>query len=267
MAAAVTDGALAASEFLRDRRALCSNPDTLLKLTQILDRPASLDRHWSQLASGIASLLDAEAGCILLSDHDDGGVIRTYGNSDSPSFDSADDVLADRKGLADILATARSLLSTRAPLPNAPVATRLNGAQTSVILAPISIEGATVGVVHVRGERDRLQFAEDHFVTIHLVAILIGKSLHLARLERLLNSRFAQLALMRGTAASREAALRDAVKQRRGVSRLVAKSLYREMIKAGFEPNDIISSASEIISQLSADLRMRRSNTPVTTSE
>ena len=196
-----------------------SSADALHELARILDRPEHLQTHWTRLQSVIAAMFNAQTRLALFAD--------------------ADGEPADRPG------PAQGPRSEEADGPN-------------VIRVPIRVEEASVGILQIRRESHRPAFDEQHRQTAALVALLIGKALQVSRLQSLLNSRFAQLALMQGPVEHRLEALRDVVKHPKGIGRLVARSFYREMTKAGLDSSEVISIASEIISQLTASLKARK---------
>ena len=75
-------------------------------------------------------------------------------------------------------------------------------------------------------------------------------------MQNILNSRFAQLALLHEAEKSLEPlGVGAAVHNPDQVAKILAKSFYKEMTRAGLGSNQIISAASEIISQLSGSLQ------------
>ena len=206
----------------RSRRAACRDAARLLELARLMDRTADLEGRWPRVAEGVASLLDARGCAIVFCDIESGGM-RRYGSRDA----------VVPAGDACALATAS-----------------------------VSIGNDAIGMIQVVDAPDALPFDAEHLAALRLVAQMVGQAVHRARMHKLLHSRFAQVALLQSPDASRGAALRDAVAQREGIGRLVARSLYREMVNAGFEASDIVCSASELISQLSAGLRRTRRAQP-----
>lgn len=89
---------------------------------------------------------------------------------------------------------------------------------------------------------------------LDVAALFIGKSIQTIQLQNILNSRFAQLAVARQVASS-GGPLSSAVGNPDKVARIIAKSFYKEMIRAGFGPAQIIHVASDLISQLNSQLQ------------
>ena len=89
---------------------------------------------------------------------------------------------------------------------------------------------------------------------LKIVTVYIGMSLHTLQLQNLLHSRYVQIALAH-SAEDTVGRVLAAVPHPVRLVRILAKSFYREMTKAGFGANEIISAASQIISELTASLK------------
>ena len=127
-------------------------------------------------------------------------------------------------------------------------------ASGNVLCAPIRTNGRVIGLVHVRGPIDRPSFDTDDLWLLNIVTIYIGKSLHAKQLQNLLHSRFAQIAVAQNVDDT-VARVLAVVPHPARIVKILAKSFYREMTKAGFGANEIINAASQIISELSASLK------------
>jgi L-methionine (R)-S-oxide reductase len=244
-----------------ERSRYCGTADGLTELARILDSPDHPEAHWSQSASLIAALLNARSCWILFPGTDENGdmTVRAYGDEGVLPAGAHQDLVREGSRFRQVLATARCLLIERTDgiLARAPISGDQDEAGQNMILAPIQLDDTIVGVVSVHAERHESQFNEKHIDTIRIAALLIAKSLDLVRLRKVLNSRFAQLALMQGTAVPGDHVVREAIKCPGGMAGLLAKSFYREMSRAGFDPHEIIAAASEIISQLVSSLKAR----------
>ena len=127
-------------------------------------------------------------------------------------------------------------------------------ASGNVLCAPIRSDGQVIGLVHARDPIDRRDFNGDDLWLLNMVTVYIAKSLHAKQLQNLLHSRFAQIALAQ-TVDDTVGRVLAVVPQPGRIVKILAKSFYREMTKAGFGTNEIISAASQIISELSASLK------------
>jgi GAF domain-containing protein len=226
-----------------------TSAEGLRAMTGLLERAESLDEHWPQLAARIAALFRADRCWIVLptSNSDDGNTVRAYGNTAPPMQGTAGEGDAYRR----MLARASAMLM---PDPDDPPSGHHFDADSNTIFAPICFDDTVVGVVNVHGEKSP-PFNDVHVETSRVIALLIGKALHLGRLKKVLNSRFAQLALMQNPA---QCALQRTIRQPDAVARVMAKAFYREMARAGFSAPEITVAATEIISELADDLKSRR---------
>jgi hypothetical protein len=220
----------------------------LRAMTGLLEPAEALDEHWPQLAARIAALFKADRCWIVLptSDPADGKTVRAYGSSAAPTQGTAGDGAEYRR----MLARAGAML---APDPGMPPSGHGVDPGSNTIFAPIWIDDTVVGVVNVRGEKNP-PFDDMHVEAGRVIALLIGKALQLGMLKKVLNSRFAQLALMQTPA---QCALQQRIRQPNAVARVMAKAFYREMAKAGFSAPEITAAATQIISELADDLKSR----------
>lgn len=126
-----------------------------------------------------------------------------------------------------------------------------------IVVSPIRIGREIVGAINFF-KVDRTRCDAALLAATEIVASLVGQSLHALRLESLLHSRFAQLAIFVASGNKAEQALTVA---RGGVGQLagiLAKSFYREMVRLGCDSGQIVDAASEIISLLSGSLKKHR---------
>jgi hypothetical protein len=124
----------------------------------------------------------------------------------------------------------------------------------NVLCSHIRSSGRVVAMIHVSEPMERQWFDSDDVVLLDIVTVYIGKSLQVAQLQNLLESRFAQLALAHSVGNTVGQVLAT-ITQPAAIVRILAKSFYREMTRMGFGTNDVINAASQIISELSASLK------------
>jgi hypothetical protein len=203
-----------------------SSTATLGDVARLLARPEHLPEHWPLVAVRIAELLGAKHCAIVLAGG--GQAVRAYGCA----------------GAIRVHKAASAMLAPQAD-GNLPVLRY--DAPAKAMFMPVCVDGMVLGVLHVQGN---MPFTDTHFDTSEVVALLIGKALHLRRLQTILHSRFAQLALLQHPAA---AAI--ALRHSRDTATLMAKAFYKEMANAGFAPPDIIGAASDIIGELTNTLK------------
>lgn len=119
----------------------------------------------------------------------------------------------------------------------------------SMMSAPVRIDGRTVGVANVAGKG----FTETDLLLFEVVCLFIGKSIQVAQLQHLLASRFAREALAREA----EGPVLTAYRNPEAVARILARSFYKELTRAGFEAPQIVGATSEIIDQLNNRLHKK----------
>lgn len=153
-----------------------------------------------------------------------------------------------------VLASGRALLVEDIALSEfANLARRNRAAVPALMSAPVRIDGRLVGVVNVTGAA----FSEGELQLLEVMALFIGKSVQVIQLQHLLASRFAQMALVREAheRGHEGAAPGTAYQNPEDVARILARSFYKEMTRAGFAPGQIVSAATELIGQLKGTLQ------------
>jgi L-methionine (R)-S-oxide reductase len=120
---------------------------------------------------------------------------------------------------------------------------------------PIKIREKVVGVINANTPKKKPNIERDDLVLLSVIALLISKSIQVIELQNLLESRYAQLAL----ASSREREgvnLKVSIHQSpENIAKILAKSFFSEMLKAGFGPDHMITTATEILSLLDERLK------------
>ncbi|MFT4067629.1 hypothetical protein [Paraburkholderia sp.] len=115
--------------------------------------------------------------------------------------------------------------------------------------------GKFVGFVQVSGPEGRSRFSEHDLNVLRILSIFIVTAIEADRLQKLSVSPFTQIAL----GQSPDQTIGDIVAHSMGdpgqVSKILAKSFYREMTRAGFDFSQIIGAATEIISELASNVR------------
>lgn len=124
----------------------------------------------------------------------------------------------------------------------------------SFVCVPIGVGSTLIGVMNLTSRRDAPPFGAAELALAEVVAALIGKSVQVERLQTLLRSRVAQASLARQEARV-VGQLAEGTAPPARVAKLLAKSFFKDLSAAGFEPGQIIAAASEIIALVSTDIR------------
>lgn len=128
----------------------------------------------------------------------------------------------------------------------------------SFISCPIYLAGSPAGVLNISEPAERMHFTAADAETAELVARLIGRIIQVARLDRLLDSRFAQLAYTLEGPTDACSTLALSAHEPDKVAKMLAKAFFKEMRHCGFSDNQIIHAAGEIISELTASLNRHK---------
>ena len=162
-------------------------------------------------------------------------------------------MVASGEGICgQVLASGRALLvDDIARSEFAGLARRNRAALPALMSAPVRIDGRLVGVVNVTGAA----FSEAELHLLEVTALFIGKSVQVIQLQHLLASRFAQMALVREAHERGGSPAGTAYQNPEDIARILARSFYKEMTKAGFAPGQIVSAATELIGQLNGSLQ------------
>ena len=219
----------------------------------------NLNDNLAQLAEMTATILSAKNCSIMLlndgkSDNLLMSVCASYGPMPAAAYK---ELIGKGEGIAGyVIATGQSLLIEDINHSKfAKLARRASEPGKSLISSPITISGQIVGVVNISGHICDRAFNLVDLNLLNVVALFIGKSIQTIQLQSILNSRFAQLALAQEVQNNMGASLGSVFHNPDQVAKILAKSFYKEMARGGFGSNQIISAASEIVSQLSDSLQ------------
>jgi signal transduction protein with GAF and PtsI domain len=128
-----------------------------------------------------------------------------------------------------------------------------NNRGASFIATPISVGKHPIGVMNLSSRQECPPFDESDLGLAEVVASLIAKSVQVERLQTLIKSRFA-LANLAKEEKQVVAGLTEGTLPPARVAKLLAKSFFRDLSSAGFDPGQIIEAASEIVTLVSSDL-------------
>ncbi len=222
----------------------------------------SLDQDLYQIAAQAAKILHADNCSVMLLNEGEFEELRlrvcaSFGPLPPKAFQQE---VSKGEGISGhVLASGKSLLvEDIEKSPFAKAARRPDDPRKSMIASPLTINGNIIGVINVSGPKRRERFTLDDLNLLDIVALFAGKSIQVIQLQNVLNSRFAQIALAQGADQTLGQVVVGAAHNPDKLAKILAKSFYREMTKAGFGSNQIIGAASEIISELSKGLQKHR---------
>jgi L-methionine (R)-S-oxide reductase len=241
------------------------NPLVKLQDLQHYLAAGTLEESLTQQAAMTAALVGAATCSVMLLNTGEGEDMRMsmyarYGDQPAAALAAS---VARGEGIAgSVLASGDALcLADIGASDYAGMARRRDGAPGSLMCAPVRIDGRIVGVLNAANPPDQPPFGDTELRLLEVVALFIGKAIQVQQLQHLLDSRFAQLALLH-EARHEGAPARTAYRNPEGVARILARSFFREMTKAGFESAQIVGAASELIDQLHHQLQHEKKSKP-----
>ncbi|ACC71510.1 GAF domain-containing protein [Paraburkholderia phymatum] len=167
------------------------------------------------------------------------------------------------------------MVSVRRCEPCAPYAMGSEGVGALVVTSPAETEsdhvrssmfsmlvlrGKTIGIVHAHHPFDKPYFGVEDLRLLDNLAPLIVKAIQANQMQHLMKSRFTQVALTHSSEKTVKEIIAGSAQNTNQIARILAKSFYREMTNAGFNFNQIIHAASEIISELSNSVRKHKNS-------
>lgn len=180
------------------------------------------------------------------------GLLIELLNSPGTSHDHRQQLEAAVAAVLDAAACSIEVFATDGA---AAAATQGAEAGANMLVVPIGFGSSVIGVLRVTREVGERSFSEPDRSLAELIASFIARSQQITHLRNLLNSRFARVALVHADAdSSFDTVLRPAMYPEQMV-RLLARSFYKEMRRAGFGSAQIVNAASEIIAQLTHGLK------------
>lgn len=238
-----------------------SNNNLMIKLQDLSSflEEGNFDDSLLQLAEKAATILGAENCSIMLLNDGELDNLRMrvcacYGYLPEAAYKES---IGKGDGIAGrVVASGQSILIQNIDHSDfAECARRLEDPRKSLISSPITINNRIVGVINVSGHLLGEVFNLANLNLLEVFALFIGKSIQALQLQSVLNSRFAQLALQREMEKNLGGSLEAVLQNPDQVAKILAKSFYKEMVRAGFGSSQIIHAASEIITQLSGGLQ------------
>ncbi|MGS0891165.1 hypothetical protein ACVBGC_01195 [Burkholderia stagnalis] len=119
----------------------------------------------------------------------------------------------------------------------------------------LTLRGKFAGFVQVSGPQGRPQFTEHDLKVLRIFSIFVERAIEADHLRKLSASPFAQTALRKSADQTIGDIVTRSIENPGQVSKILAKSFYREMTRAGFDFSQILSAATEIISELANNVR------------
>ena len=244
---------------------MTSHPlDRLHDLALFVGAQGELRAHLEDLLSRVASATDAAACSIMLLSEDAGDAprLKLWCATDGLPAAAWGETPGRGEAIAGrVLESGASLLIDDIDASEfAPLARRRDALGASFICAPITLAKAAIGVLNLSSSPGAPPFDATSLLYAEIVAALIAKSVQVERLQTLVRSRLAHATLAREEKAVVTRLTDGSVPPAR-LAKMLAKSFFRDLSAAGFEADQIIEAASEIIALVSEDIRRYRRHT------
>jgi L-methionine (R)-S-oxide reductase len=219
----------------------------------------NLDECLEELAVMAARLLDTENCSIMLLKDDEcaGDVsLRVFAHSGNLPKEAQGEAKKLKEGISGhVAATGESVFVE--DIDRSQFASLKRGRYKSkgFIAVPIKVRERVIGVINANTPKKKPNIERKDLELLSVVALLIGKSIQVIELQNLLESRYAQIAL--ASSRDREGVnLKVSIQQSpENIAKILAKSFFSEMLKAGFGPDHMINTATEILSLLDERLK------------
>lgn len=120
------------------------------------------------------------------------------------------------------------------------------------MVVAVAVRGKVVGVMNAAGRPDGRRFNENDLALLQIFADFVARTIQVIQLRKLLDLPFVQNALATHSMETATKRAFDPAYDADRMEKILAKSFFKEMTRAGFTPNHIIRAASEIISHVSS---------------
>lgn len=209
----------------------------------------------------VGDLLAARRVSLMLLDTGPGKATRLrlaalYG--ELPEMAWKEEVLPGQGIAGQVLSSGRSLRVARLERSVWKNAARRPGDSGGFMACPVPVAGAPAGVLNISGPIGRKSFTTVDLAQAELAALLVGRAIQLGRLDRLLDSRLAQMAFTLEGSQDACSVVSLSAHEPDRVAGMLARAFYREMRHCGFSPNQIIHAAGEILSELTSSLNRHK---------
>lgn len=248
--------------------------DSLLKLVGLstfLEQQTSLDECLNDLSSMAAGILEVE-NCSIMLFHGEKGDgefrLRIFSKFGRLPDSAGREAMKVNEGISgQVAARGVPLLVEDITRSNFfPFARRPDQAQRSFISVPINIAGKVIGIMNFSNPvNGRILDAGDLNIAV-FVSLLVGKSIQVIETQKILHSRFLQFSLAQETKHVVNTAVAPFCQDPEKLVKIVAKTFYREMTSAGFDPPHIVKAATEIISLLNQTVKKHKNRLDVSAS-
>jgi len=232
----------------------------LIDASRLLDQQATLNEGLAEVAEITAGVLNIERCSVMLVEQAGQGEaarLRVYAHVGAlPEVALTQSVPLDQGIAGHVVSSGKPLrvsdINDSAYVDRA----RGDAAQgRGLVSVPIVADSRVVGVININSPTDGRSFDDDDVDLLEVFALFVGKSIYAFQLQKILQSRFVQLALEREAQTGRPGQVNPDPGR---LAKIVAKTLYRELTAGGFNASQIIGVTSEVINLLQENLEKHK---------
>jgi signal transduction protein with GAF and PtsI domain len=234
----------------------------ITKLTEIsnfLEQQTTLDESLHELAVMAAHILNVRnCSIMLLKDETPRSFrLRIFSNYGYLPEEAYQEAVKLNEGIAGyVAATGQALLIENIEDSKFSSAARHKDEKNKCFIsAPIFKNNRVKGVINIHNPENGRCFDHEDLNLLRLVALLIGKSTQVIQLKNLLKSRYAQFAMAKEAETQIGSKIAPSLLDTDRMAKILAKTFYKELTKAGLNTDQIIGIATEILSLLSEKLK------------
>ncbi len=233
----------------------------LLNVFNLLEKSPDLEDNLQELASISVQMLEAKRCSIMLISQGENpenteNYIQVFTHHGDLNSSAYKEIANLNHGIAGYVATTGKPLLT-SDISKSAFADAARYPKTenrSLISVPIMLAKKVVGVINVSGAINKDSFEQQDLELLKLFAHYASQSLHISQLQAMVKSRFVEMAVIKDLEETKAAQSIPLHADFNRLGKLVAKSFFRELTKAGFGTNQIISIATEVLNLLQGTL-------------
>lgn len=235
----------------------------LAGLSEFIEQQTNLDECLQDLAVMAANILRTQnCSIMLIKDEEAPGEItlRVFAHSGYLPDAAHREAVKIKEGISGYVVSSGQPLFVE-NIDRSPFSTQKRGRYKSkgFVAVPIVIHEKVIGVINANTPIDRPNIDRRDLELLTVIALLIGKSIQVIRLQGLLKSRYLQYALAHDESAGGGPRIPVSAHQSpEKIAKILAKTFYAEMARAGFGADHMLTTATEIISLLSEKLEKHK---------
>lgn len=231
----------------------------LIGLSQLLEQHKTLEEGLSDLTRLSADLLKAErCSIMLISPEAEGGDLRlrVYSHHGHLPAAALRESMPLNQGIAGhVVRTGKPLLVQDIAHSDFSALARTEGhSSPSLICAPIRVSDDVIGSINISDPDQGRMLTQEDMELVEVFAMFIGQSIHTFQLQKLVESRVLQMAMLQEQRERSGPRGKPISPDPSRLAKIVARNFFRELTNAGFGPNAVISVASEVLSMLNTNL-------------